>query len=147
MKKRFILHFTVKNINAPENKDKILEIVKQTLLFCCSNKEDQALVEQAFREAILLGERMPVIYKEKQNKNNKAVVFLYYRDSGKYAPELRVYNESGEEILKKQLPESSALFLIGEIRLSETKVAVYPRRNSYTKNRAPISFDLPLCTP
>ena len=134
-------------LGAECNADRVLELIKITLHFCCPQEENRLLIEQAFHEAISLGKNMPMKYREKRSANRKAVIYLYYDDQGKYQAELCVTDESGTELLKEKMPLSYDLLSLGEIQLNSKKVAIKPRKNAFSKHRPPISFDIPSCTP
>ena len=127
--------------------DRVLELIKNTLYFCCPQEENRLLIEQAFHEAVSLGKNMPMKYREKRSANRKAVICLYYDDQGRYQAELCVNDESGSELLKEKIPLSSNLLSLGEIQLNSKKVTIKPRKNAFSKHRPPISFDIPSCTP
>lgn len=129
------------------NADRVLDLIKKTLYFCCPQEENRLLIEQAFHEAISLGKNMPMKYREKRSANRKAVIYLYYDEQGKYLAELCVTDENGSDLLKKRIRLSSDLLSIGEIQLSSKRVTIKPRKNAFSKNRPPISFEIPSCTP
>ena len=85
---------------------------------------------------------MTVVYKEKRASKNRAVIYLRYLDNGKTFPLLRVFDKSDNLIFEQDLPETDDLYSYGEIQLSSKKVTIKPRKNSYTENLEPMSFDL-----
>jgi len=85
---------------------------------------------------------MIVVYKEKKGSKNRAVIYLRYLDNGKTFPLLRVFDKSDNLIFEQDLPETDDLYSYGEIQLSSKKVTIKPRKNSYTENLEPMSFDL-----
>ena len=127
--------------------DRVLDLIKNTLYFCCPQEENRLLIEQAFHEPVSLGKNMPMKYREKRSANRKAVICLYYDDQGRYQAELCVTDESGSELLKEKIPLSSDLLSLGEIQLNSKKVTIKPRKNAFSKHRPPIFFDIPSCTP
>jgi hypothetical protein len=48
----------------------------------------------------------------------------------------------GHELLRKDLPETIDLNIIGEIQLSSKKVTIKPRKNTFTVDLKPITFAL-----
>ena len=83
-------------------------------------------------------------FKEKKSAKAIAAIYLRLLESGKYRPLLCVSNLNGEEVLHKDLPETIDLGIIGDIQLSSKKVTVKPRKNAFTKELKPISFEINL---
>lgn len=90
------------------------------------------------------GPEMLMRFKEKESAKGKATIFLRLLNNAHYLPLLSVTNADGEEILRKNLPETIDLGTIGEIRLSSKKVTVMPRKNVLNNNFRPISFEINL---
>ena len=98
-------------------------------------------ISECVNEAVSQGEAMLMKYKEKISSQRRAVLYLRYLDNGKYFPLLRVYDIEDNIILEKDLPESQTLDLLGQISVSSKKVAIKPRKNSWTDSE-PIVFEL-----
>ena len=98
-------------------------------------------ISECVNEAVSQGEAMLMKYKEKMSSQRRAVLYLRYMDSGKYFPLLRVYDIEDNIILEKDLPESQTLDSLGQISVSSKKVAIKPRKNSWTDSE-PIEFEL-----
>lgn len=121
----------------------VIQLVEQVLVqYFCSAKESSDLIHQCISEAVSNGEKMLMLYKTKQTKSNKAVIYLRYLNNTKYYPLIRVYDSEGELLLEKNLPKTQTLDPIGEIQLSSKKVTIKPRKNSFSKNTKPIVFPL-----
>ena len=99
------------------------------------------VIQNAITEA-QKGSEMQMFFKEKKSAKATATIFLRLLDSGKYFPLLRVTDLDGQDILCKDLPETIDLNMIGEIQLSAKKVTIKPRRNAFTTDLEPISFEL-----
>ena len=99
------------------------------------------VIQDAITEA-QKGSEMQMFFKEKKSTKATATIFLRLLDSGKYYPLLRVTDLDGQDLLCKDLPETIDLNIIGEIQLSAKKVTIKPRRNAFTTDLEPISFEL-----
>ncbi|MBQ7089651.1 MAG: hypothetical protein IJN82_00875 [Clostridia bacterium] len=99
------------------------------------------VIQDAITEA-QKGSEMQMFFKEKKSAKATATIFLRLLDSGKYFPLLRVTDLDGQDLLCKDLPETFDLNSIGEIQLSTKKVTIKPRKNAFTMNLKPISFEL-----
>ena len=84
-----------------------------------------------FDEAINKAEDMKMKYKEKINKDRKAVIYLRYLNNSKYYPLLRVYNNEGKILFEKDLSEALTLDQFGQLQVTNNKVTIIPRKNSY----------------
>ncbi|MBQ5333019.1 MAG: hypothetical protein J6K92_07155 [Oscillospiraceae bacterium] len=123
--------------------DEIAGIICDVLVkFFLYDRFDKDLICSCISEAVNKGEKMCVKFKEKQAAKSKAEVFLFFTDSCRYLPLLRVSDAEGRIIFEEYLPESIDLNCIGEICLSSKKVTVKPRKNAFTEGIEPISFDL-----
>lgn len=130
-------------IGSSSSFDLVFELTKQLLLKCFSkNEKDDEIILTSFQQAASLGENMLMKYKEKQGAKYCAVVFLRYLDSGEYFPLLCVYDKSQKEVFKTDLPISDNLYALGEIQINSKKVTIKPRKNFFTKDMSPISFEL-----
>lgn len=101
------------------------------------------IIKDAIKDA-KKGPEMLMRFKEKETAKGKAVIYLRLLNNAHYLPLLCVTNADGEEILRKNLPETTDLGTIGEIRLNSKKVTVMPRKNAFTNNARPISFEINL---
>ena len=124
------------------NTDYVFEKLKLVLLNIFSKNENtDEIIKTSFFEA-QKGEKMLMLFKEKKSAKATATIFLRLLDSGKYFPLLRVTDLDGQDLLCKDLPETFDLNIIGEIQLSTKKVTIKPRKNAFTMNLKPISFEL-----
>ena len=99
------------------------------------------VIQNAITEA-QKGSEMQMFFKEKKSAKATATIFLRLLDSGKYFPLLCVTDLDGHELLRKDLPETIDLNIIGEIQLSSKKVTIKPRKNTFTVDLKPITFAL-----
>lgn len=127
-------------LNSESSIDYVIDEL-QNVLIQFFNCESICRIKDCISEAVEKGENMMIIYKTKENNNLKASVFLQYLDTGLYLPHLFVYNSEGKEILHKKLKLSNELMEIGEIQLSSKKVAIKPKKNSFTANLSSIVFN------
>lgn len=99
------------------------------------------IIQNAIKEA-QKGSEMRMLFKEKKSAKTTAKVYLRLLDSGKYFPLLCVFDLDGQELLCKDLPKTIDLNIIGEIQLSSKKVTIKPRKNAFTTDLKPISYEL-----
>lgn len=99
------------------------------------------IIQDAIKEA-QKGAKMQFLFKGKKSAKATAKVYLRLLDSGNYFPLLCVTDLYGRELLRKDLPETIDLNIIGEIQLSSKKVTIKPRENVFTTDLKPISFEL-----
>ena len=99
------------------------------------------IIQNAIKEA-QKGSVMRMLFKEKKSAKTTAKVYLRLLDSGKYFPLLCVFDLDGQELLCKDLPKTIDLNIIGEIQLSSKKVTIKPRKNAFTTDLKPISYEL-----
>ena len=104
-------------------------------------KITEAVIKDAITEA-QKGSVMQMFFKEKKSKKATATIYLRLLDCGKYFPLLCVTDLDGHELLRKDLPETIDLNIIGEIQLSSKKVTIKPRKNTFTVDLKPITFAL-----
>ena len=98
-------------------------------------------ISECVFEAVTQGEDMLMKFKEKVSSQRRAVLYLRYLDTCMNFPLLRVYDNDGNIVLEKDLPESLTLDNLGQISVSSRKVTIRPRKNSWTKGE-PIVFEL-----
>ena len=122
--------------------DKVIGLVERVLLSFATPEFDEERIRSCVSTAVEQGEKMLVVCKEKKASKNKAVIYLRYLDNGKTFPLLRVFDLDDNLILERDLPETNDLYSYGEIQLSSKKVTIKPRKNSYTENLEPMSFDI-----
>ena len=104
-------------------------------------KASKNVIQNAIKEA-QKGSEMRMLLREKKSTKSNAKVYLRLLDSGKYLPLLCVTDLDGHELLRKDLPETIDLNIIGEIQLSSKKVTIKPRKNTFTVDLKPITFAL-----
>lgn len=122
--------------------DEIISLLLTVLnKFFASEHFDEKLIGLCFSEAINQGEKMTVKFKEKCTSQRKAVLYLRYLDTGRYAPLLKVFDSNDKLLLETDLPEVIDFNSFGEIQLSKNKITIKPRKNCYTKTTNPISFE------
>lgn len=128
------------NLENADSSDFFFDKIKLVLLDLF---DAQNVIDASFSEA-KKGPEMFMRYKEKISANGVAAVYLKLLDNGNYLPLLCVNDRSGKEIFQAYLPETIDLNIIGEIQLNRQKVTVKPRKNSFTKELQPISFEIKL---
>lgn len=114
----------------------------EELLVRYFSADNNCSINHCFSDAIDSGEEMLTLYKAKRSAKLQARIYLQYLNNGKYRPHLSVYDKDGEEILRKMLPESVDLMVLGEIRLSSKKITIKPRKNCFTGNLSSMVFEL-----
>ena len=102
---------------------------------------DEAKIRDCFREAVNGGEGMLMFFKEKTTAKRRAVLYLRFLDSCRYAPLLRVYGGEGNLLLERDLPQMVTLDAIGELQVALKKVTVTPRKNALSAGKKPMIFE------
>lgn len=119
---------------------RVVEILQAVLLELYAAQN--SVIGSSFAEALSQGENMRMLFKSKQSAKRKAEVYLRYGDDGYYVPLLCVFDEEGNEIMRKDLPRTIDLSIMGEIQLSSKKVTIKPRKDRSAQHLSPISFEL-----
>lgn len=102
---------------------------------------DEARIRDCIREAVTGGEGMLMPFKEKTTAKRRAVIYLRFLDSCRYAPLLRVYDGDGNLLLERDLPQMVTLDALGELQVGLKKVTVKPRKNALTGGKKPLVFE------
>ena len=102
---------------------------------------DEARIRDCIQEAVTGGEGMLMPFKEKTTAKRRAVIYLRFLDSCRYAPLLRVYDGDGNLVLERDLPQMVTLDAIGELQVGLKKVTVKPRKNALTAGKKPMIFE------
>ncbi len=123
--------------------DDIVSIAENLLIrFFAADEEQRNIIESSFFQALEHGENMLMLFKEKQTNHAKAVIYLRFTNDFKYVPLLCVYDLEENEMFRQDLPAVNDLNSIGEIVLTNKKVTVKPRKNTFSKGLEAVSFDL-----
>lgn len=122
------------------HKKLISSVLKVLLCFSCNDENDKQKIIDAGNSAVE-GEKMRVIFKEKNNVNYSAIIFLRLFDDGKYHPTLQV-KSCESVILEKELEPTVDLGTLGDIQLNNKKVTVKPRKSVLYSSLEPVSFNL-----
>lgn len=109
--------------------------------FFASADFDESRIRDSIREAVTGGEGMLMLIKEKATAKRRAVIYLRFLDSCRYAPLLRVYDGDGNLLLERDLPQMVTLDALGELQVGLKKVTVKPRKNALTAGKKPIIFE------
>ena len=117
--------------------DEIINLLKKVL----KKFGDEKLISSCISEALTQKEQMLMKFKEKQTAKRKAIIYLRYLDNCHYLPVLKVFDLDENLLFKTNLPEANCLDYLGNIQLSNKKVTIKPRKNSYAVNLEPICFD------
>lgn len=102
---------------------------------------DEARIRDCIQEAVTGGEEMLMPFREKATAKRRAVLYLRFLDSCKYAPLLRVYDGEGSLLLERDLPQMVTLDALGELQVGLKKVTVKPRKNALTAGKKPLVFE------
>ena len=111
-----------------------------TAFFACEDFDDSR-IRECIQEAVAGGDEMLVHFKEKATAKRRAVIYLRFLDSCRYAPLLRVYDGDGNLLLERDLPQMVTLDALGELQVGLKKVTVKPRKNVLTAGKKPIIFE------
>lgn len=122
----------------------LLDLLLKVLLGMYGMESSAEEIIRYAAEEARKGRDMLMLFKEKKATKGTATIYLRLSDNGRYFPLLVVTKPDGTQVLREDLPETSDLGSIGEIQLSSKKVTVKPRKNSYTKNLEPVSFEISL---
>ena len=129
-------------LGRPETWNDIVHLISTVLItYFSSENFDEASILSCIRQAIEQGEEMLMKFKEKVSTKRKAVVFLRFLDSCKFYPLLRVYDSEDNLLFEKDLPETVMLDYLGEIQVSTKRVTIKPRKNAFTTQAKPLSFE------
>lgn len=128
-------------IEDPGSEPFVLEKLEEALIrYGCADEQEEAAVRESIRAAVEQGESMLMLYKTKTFENITAKLYLRFLDSARYYPLLRVFR--GEElILEKNLSPMYNLTSLGEIRLAEDRISIYPRQTVKAASFLPMNFD------
>lgn len=102
---------------------------------------DEAKIRDCIRESVTGGEGMLMFFKEKATAKRRAVIYLRFLDSCRYAPLLRVYDGEGNLLLERDLPQMVTLDALGELQVALKKVTVKPRKNALSAGKKPMIFE------
>jgi hypothetical protein len=129
------------SLGTPDSHEHIIPIIGDVLMafFACADF-DEARISDCIQEAVTGGEEMLVPFKEKATAKRRAVIYLRFLDSCRYAPLLRVYDGAGNLLLERDLPQMVTLDVIGELQVGLKKVTVKPRKNALTAGK-PLVFE------
>ena len=120
----------------------IIAIIGDVLTaFFASADFDEARIRDCIQEAVTSGEGMLMPFKEKATAKRRAVIYLRFLDSCRYAPLLRVYDGAGSLLLERDLPQMVTLDALGELQVGLKKVTVKPRKNALTAGKKPLVFE------
>lgn len=126
----------------PEDHALVLQWIGTVLASHFASEDfDGPRILDCVRQAAEQGERMLMKFKEKVSATRRAVIFLRYPDSCRYAPLLRVYDLEDRLLFEHDLPQAVTLDHLGELQVSAKRVAVKPRKNAFTGGRKPLVFE------
>ena len=130
------------SLGMPDSHEYIIPIIGYVLTaFFASDDFDADRIHECIQEAVTGGEEMLVPFKEKTTAKRRAVIYLRFLDSCRYAPLLRVYDGDGNLLLELDLPQMVTLDALGELQVGLKKVTVKPRKNALTAGKKPIIFE------
>ena len=129
-------------LGTPESHEHIISMIGDVLTaFFVRADFDETRISDCIREAVTEGEGMLMPFKEKTTAKRRAVIYLRFLNSCRYAPLLRVYDGEGVLLLQRDLPQSVTLDHLGELQVGLKKVTVKPRKNAFTAGKKPIVFE------
>ena len=107
----------------------------------CPDAHAEEIIRESIAEA-KKGPKMLVACKQKKSAKYTATIYLRLLDNGYYLPLLQVVDTNGNEVLRRDLPEVFELGFLGEIQLNSKRITIKPRKNAFTKDLTPITFEL-----
>ena len=130
------------SLGMPDSHEHVIPVISDILTaFFARADFDEARIRDCIREAVTGGEEMLVPFKEKATTKRRAVIYLRFLDSCRYAPLLRVYDGDGNLLLERDLPQIVTLDVLGELQVGLKKVTVKPRKNALTAGKKPLVFE------
>ena len=130
------------SLGTVDGHEHIIPIIGEVLTaFFARDDFDADRIRNCIQEAVDGGEEMLVLFKEKATAKRRAVIYLRFLDSCRYAPLLRVYDGEGSLLLERDLPQMVTLDALGELQVGLKKVTVKPRKNALTAGKKPIIFE------
>ena len=130
------------SLGMPDSHEHIIPIIGDILTaFFARTDFDEARIRECIQGAVNGGEGMLMLFKEKATAKRRAVLYLRFLDSCRYAPLLRVYDGDGNLLLERDLPQMVTLDALGELQVGLKKVTVKPRKNALTAGKKPIIFE------
>ena len=130
------------SLGTPDSHGHIISIIGEVLTaFFASDNFDADRIRNCIQEAVTGGEGMLMFFKEKTTAKRRAVIYLRFLDSCRYAPLLRVYDGAGDLLLERDLPQMVTLDALGELQVGLKKVTVKPRKNTLAAGKKPLVFE------
>jgi hypothetical protein len=130
------------HLGTPESHGHVIPIISDILTaFFARADFDESRISDCIREAVNGGEGMLMPFKEKATAKRRAVLYLRFLDSCRYAPLLRVYDGDRNLLLERNLPQMVTLDALGELQVGLKKVTVKPRKNALTAGKKPLVFE------
>ncbi|MDE5866112.1 MAG: hypothetical protein K2H31_05880 [Lachnospiraceae bacterium] len=129
-------------LGSTEIRNEVIELIKNVLVQNFVSVDfDEKKINSCFAQALGQDESMLMKFKEKVSAKRKAILYLRYLDNCRYLPLLRILDMEDRILFETDLPEMLDLSCLGDIQLSNKKVTVKPRKNTYTKTAQPLSFE------
>ena len=129
-------------LGSPETWSEIIRCVQNALTtYFVSEDFCESLIRSCVQQAVEQGETMLMKFKEKVSSKRKAVIFLRFMDTCRYAPLLCVYDAEENLLFKIDLPQTVVLDYLGEIQVSTKRVTIKPRKNAFTEQMTPMVFE------
>ena len=129
-------------LDSPETQNEIiLHITNVLTTYFTSADFSETNILSCVRQAVEQGEGMLMKFKEKVTSKRKAVIFLRFLDTCRFYPLLRVYDAEENILFEKDLPPTVTLDYLGEIQVGVKHVTIKPRKNTYTAQNQPMTFD------
>lgn len=114
----------------------IIESIKQILKNNFSSKEfSKEKMELLIADTLEKKDLFEMKYKEKENSKRKAIIYLKYSDNCLFIPIIRVFDLENKLVFEKELSETNSLDDFGTLIVTNSKVVIKPKKNSWNRNK------------
>lgn len=114
----------------------IIESIKQILKNNFSSKEfSKEKMDLLIADTLEKKDLFEMKYKEKENSKRKAIIYLRYSDNCLFIPIIRVFDLENKLVFEKELSETNSLDDFGTLIVTNSKVVIKPKKNSWNRNK------------
>lgn len=114
----------------------IIESIKQILKNNFSSKEfSKEKMDLLIADTLEKKDLFEMKYKEKENSKRKAIIYLKYSDNCLFIPIIRVFDLENKLVFEKELSETNSLDDFGTLIVTNSKVVIKPKKNSWNRNK------------
>lgn len=114
----------------------IIESIKQILKNNFSSKEfSKEKMDLLIADTLEKKELFEMKYKEKENSKRKAIIYLKYSDNCLFIPIIRIFDFENKLVFEKELSETNSLDDFGTLIVTNSKVVIKPKKNSWNRNK------------